>query len=438
MNQLKNRIVRIPLLLALIFCFALSAMPLCASATDDFFSHEVTGGYAVVLYDKTHDRYLVEQNADHIVNTSTSAKVMTGLIACELLYDRLDEQVTVTEAMLAETSGYSMKLKVGERLTVKDLLYGALCASCNDAAYVLAHLCGGDTQGFTELMNNKALSLGARSTQYKNPLGYPDMEGMSTTAYDTLKIALAASENELYMSICSSLRYTVPETNKSEERTLQNRNYLLSSSVTNAYLNTACEGMNAGNSGTAGGWSIITLAHDDGADYICVLLGGKESEDGSHIYAYDSVNSLLREAFDRYDLHTLYPAGAQLGETKIGLTGIGEGNAPYLTASALEVYAPDGAVLTTHIELHKDLKAPLNADDVVGKVTVSANGEKIGEADLVLKDSYEVNSLMLVIDRIGQYTKSRAFLTTIICFAVLLTAVILKRRFCRFHIGGRK
>ncbi len=438
MKQTRNRIVRISFFCALSLLLILTALPFSGLAAEDPLAGTVTGGHAVVLYDKTHDRYLVEQNAADMVNTSTSAKVMTGLLACEQLAGRLEEMVTVTEAMLAESSGYSMKLKVGERLTVRDLLYGAVCGSYNDAAYVLAHLLGGNTSGFVKQMNERALSLGAKATTYTNPLGYPDSAGMITTAYDTLKIARAASENALYMELCSALKHTVPATNKSEARQFYNRNYLVSSATTAVYYNEKCDGMNAGYSGEAGGWSIVTLAHDDGADYICVLLGGKESEDGERIYAYDSVNMLLQKAFSLYDLHTVYPAGAQLGETKIGLTGVGSGDAPYITAEEVQVYAPKGATITAHIELDNDLKAPLEDGAVIGKLTVSVDGTATAHSALLLKGSYEVNALMLVIDTLGDYTTSRAFAATLICFAVLLAAYFLYRKYHRYGIGGRR
>ena len=413
---------------------------LCVGASDLPQAPAVSGGEAYVLYDKTNRRYVASHNSDQKMNTSTSAKIMMGLVACERLSDRLDETVTVTSEMLSAVAGYNMKLSDGEKIKVIDLLYGAICGSYNDAAYVLAHVAGGGTEGFVALMNEKALSLGAKNTAYVNPLGYPDHAAMYTTAEDTLLIALAASENELYMEICSSLKRISLATNKSDSRQYYNRNYLVSSAADPRYYNINCAGMNAGYSGEAGGWSVVTLARDEGdVEYICVLLGGKESEDGGKVYAYESVNQLVNWALKTYNVYTVFPEGAQLGTTKIGLTGVAENDAPYVTSAAVEVYIPTttGGDLSYTIDIDKDLKAPLKAGDEIGRVTVSSYGEIVCVCPLELTEDYEVNAVMLAIDKLGQYTKSRAFVITLISFAVLLISAIIYRQNHRYESRGR-
>ena len=411
----------------------------CIQASADNKSEpDLSGGKAVVLYDKTHKKYIIEQEGFALVNTSTSAKITLGLIACETLAERLDETVTITDEMLAGASGYSMKLKSGEKISIRDLLYGAICGSYNDAAYALAHICGGSSAGFVDMMNAKAQALGAKNTKYVNPLGYPDNGEMKTTAYDTLKIALAASDNELYMEICSAMKHTVKATNMSESRYFSNRNYLVSA-ADYRYGHSSCYGMNAGYSGEAGGWSIVTLIRDkdkngQSVDYICVLLGGSESEDGSDIYAYKSVCSVADWVCGAYDFYRIFPEGTQLGTTKIGLSLTD--NAPYVTAEELYVYLPTADRkddVSYKIELNDDIRAPLEAGDVIGKVVVSSGGERLGECDLVLKESYEVNGVMKTVDLIGSYVKSRAFIATVICFVVLLAATLVFRRFGRYN-----
>ena len=126
---------------------------------------------AVCLYDKTHGKTVVMENGDKLLNTSTSAKVMLGLLACEILADRLDDTVVLNERMLSGSSGYSMGLKSGEKIKTIDLLYGAVCGSYNDAAYAVASLCAENSASFVDMMNEKAAALGASSTCYTNPLG---------------------------------------------------------------------------------------------------------------------------------------------------------------------------------------------------------------------------------------------------------------------------
>ena len=436
----SKKIKRSAILAALlIIIMLLSALP--AQAADKS-EPDTSGGAAVVLYDKTHKKYIIEKEGFALVNTSTSAKITLGLIACETLADRLDETVTITDEMLMGASGYSMKLKSGEKISIRDLLYGAICGSYNDAAYALAYICGGSATEFVEMMNAKAHALGAKNTKYVNPLGYPDNSEMLTTAYDTLKIALAASDNELYMEICSSIKHTVKATNMSDSRYFSNRNYLVSA-TDYRYGHSACLGMNAGYSGEAGGWSIVTLIRDkdkngESVDYICVLLGGTESENGSDIYAYKSVCSVADWVCGAYDFYRVFPKDTQLGTTKIGLSLTDD--APYITAEELFVYLPTANReddVTYTIELNDNIRAPLEAGDVVGKVIVSSGGERLGECGLVLKESYEVNGVMKTVDLIGSYVKSRAFIATIICFAVLLAATLAFRYFNRYNSRGK-
>ena len=383
---------------------------------------------AACLYDKTHNKMLVMTNSDTPLNTSTSAKVMLGYLACEILADRLDETVTVTANMLQGASGYSMSLKVGEEIKIIDLLYGAICGSYNDAGYVIANLCAESAQGFVELMNDRARSLGADSTAYTNPLGYPDNSAMVTTISDTLKIALAASDNELYMEISSSKKHEIEATNISSERMVYNRNYLISSRSTQAYYNSSCYGMNAGISGEAGGWSIITLARDDGAEYVCIILGGEENEESGEIYAYDEANKLIKWASKTYNLYKVFEKGQVIGKADVGMTALGSEKVSYAISEDLQIYIPDRSNpdITYKTEFNSDkLVAPIKAGESIGKVKVYSNGELVGTCDIALVEDCEANAVMKIIAAIGDYTKSRAFIATLVCFVILLPIALI-------------
>ena len=428
----KSKYIRIAAFATMLILIIISVTIFPAYAYEDPTPPSVSWVESVCLYDKTHGKMIVSENADKVVNTSTSAKIITGLIACEMLEDKLDENFTVKQEMLDQVSGHSMKLKDGETIKIRDLLYAAICGSYNDAAYVLAYACAGGIDDFVLLMNNKALELGALSTNYTNPIGYPDHSAMVTTANDTLRIALAASDNPLYMEMCSAIKHEIAKTNKSTARSFYNRNGLISSGTETetSYCNSKCFGMNAGSSGTVGGWSVVTLAKDDGADFICLALGGKESEDESQIYAYKAVNTLVNWACNTYNMKDIFPADKQMGTTKIKLSGVSGNDAPYVTASKLSVYIPTDTSYNTELSYSilldsQNISAPISAGTKIGVVRVYCNGESVGECDLIIKEGYEANGIMLVIDKLGTYTKGRAFIATIICFVILLTAILI-------------
>lgn len=423
----KRQKIRALSLMLLTLILASSLLFFTAGAADEPTPPEAKNCRAACLYDKTHNKMLIMKNPDELLNTSTSAKVMTGLIACEMLSDRLDEKVTITAEMLQGASGYSMRLSVGEEIKIIDLLYGAICSSYNDAGYVLANICAGSVQGFVELMNERARALGAGSTTYTNPLGYPDNDAMKTTLSDTFKIALAASENQLYMEISSAKSREIGATNISGARVIYNRNYLLSSRSTQAYYNPVCQGMNAGISGEAGGWSIITVAKDDGADYLCIILGGTENEDGTEIYAYDTANTLIDWACDTYNLYKIYNKGQVIGKAEVNMTALGSKKVDCAILDDLNIYIPyhsnPDITYKTVYDTEK-LVAPIGAGERIGVIKVYSNGELAGECEIALVEDCEANGVMKIIGVIGDYTKSRAFIATIICFVILLPTVL--------------
>lgn len=425
----------------LVICAAFGILTLSATATELPEPPEIERVKAVYFYDITHEELLVSENADKLLNTSTTAKIMMGLVACEELSDKLDETVTVTSEMLDGVIGNSMKLTAGDKLTVKDLLYAAICGSYNDAAYCLAHIVSGDRESFVGLMNDRAASLSAKNTYYTNPIGYPDNDAMLTTAEDTAKIALAAYENELYMEICSAVKFETSYKVDGEAKIIYNRNYLVASNVTTAYFNSKCSGMNAGYTGEAGGWSVVTVARDnDEADHLCIILGGEENEDGSVIYAYRVANKLVDWAVETYGTVNVVKEGVEWGMTSINYTGLTTNDAPYLTASAIDAYLP------VDVDIENDLKyevifdsesidAPIEAGTRIGVLRVSYNGRNVGECELVLENSYERNAIVSGIQVLSDYTHSRAFIATLVCFAVLLvvTLIVMRQRYYKYN-----
>ena len=426
--KVKKHATRLLCLTMLVLILASSFSFISVGAADEPVPPEVENCRAACLYDKTHNKMLVMENGDEPLHTSTSAKVMMGYLACEMLESRLDEKVTVTAEMLRDTMGYSMELKIGEEIKIIDLLYGAICGSYNDAGYVIANICAGSTQDFVNLMNERAKALGATSTNYVNPLGYPDQDAMMTTLSDTLQIALAASDNELYMEISSAKSHEIAATNMNSKRTIYNRNYLISARNTQAYYNSACYGMNAGNSGERGGWSVITLAKDDGAEYICIVMGGEENEETGEIYAYSNANKLINWACDTYNLYKVYDKGQVIGQVDIGLTSLGSQKMDYAPTEDVYIYIPDHSnpEITYRVELFPDKQnAPIKAGEPIGVIRVYSGGELVGSCDIALLEDCEANGVMIVINEIGNYTKSRAFIITLICFVIILPIVMI-------------
>ena len=376
----------------------------------------------VLLLNLENNLTLYEKEADTTVYPSSSVKIMMGLLACRALYDRLSETVTVTAAMVAGVTGRSMHLADGEKLTVRDLLYAAICGGYNDAAQVVACLSSGSVAAFVEDMNAEAQRLGTLHTRYTNPTGLHD-PAMCTTARDVAIIAREAYGNDLYMLISSARTYTVPATNVSEERLFTNRNSLISDSSQN-YYNGYCQGMNAGMT-DEGGWCVVTVCERNGASNLCIILRGLDVASGELIPAYVQTNRLLSWANRSYGYRTVLTAGETLETMRVGMTGISKSKADLVPAEDLKIYLPTDLDVEGQLEYNvllegDELTAPLTAGDRVGTVTVSYRGHIVGKAPLTVTEDFKRSGFLEGLRLFRAYLTGRAFLLSLPILALLL------------------
>src|SRR5690606_8807898 len=145
---------------------------------------------SVIVIDATTQTTLFEHQPRLKLPPASTTKIMTGLIALENL--SLDQAVTISEE--DNSIGQSMKLIQGERLTIRDLLYGTLVGSGNDAALALAQAYEGGYGTFVELMNQKASSLGLEDTHFTNVSGLENYQHYSS-AHDLALLTLHALQN---------------------------------------------------------------------------------------------------------------------------------------------------------------------------------------------------------------------------------------------------
>ena len=169
------------------------------------------------LLDGTAGECLCEKNGDQRALIASTTKIMTGLLVCEA--GDLDRTVTVPETA-AGTEGSSMYLKSGATLTRRELLYGMMLHSGNDAALTLAISVSGSEAAFVRQMNRRACALNLTQTHFANPHGLDSGENYST-ALDLVRLAQAALQNEQFRAVVSTKTITCAG------RTLTNHNKLL-------------------------------------------------------------------------------------------------------------------------------------------------------------------------------------------------------------------
>ena len=211
-------------------------------------------GVAEIAMELTSGKVFHSKNENRRLPMASTTKIMTALIVSEEC--DLSEVITVP-AQAVGVEGSSIYLKKDETLSVKDLLYGLMLRSGNDAACALAIHHSGSVDKFVERMNERAEEIGAKNTHFKNPSGLPDDEHY-TTAKDLCNIARCAMSNKIFSEVVSTRNYS------GDFRHFANKNKLLGT----------LEGANGVKTGYTekAGRCLVSSAKRDNMDVVCVVL----------------------------------------------------------------------------------------------------------------------------------------------------------------------
>ncbi len=367
----------------------------------------LTSAKAAILYELNTDTLIYCWNPDAKINPTGLVKLLTAMIALEI--GDLDEMVKVTRRVLDTVSigAVSAGLKVGEMISLRDLLYCIMVSSANDAAAVLADHLGGEggQEAFVKLMNEKAAALGCSGSLFTNVHGLSDPKQYST-ARDLAIITEAALESELFTQMFCTEFYTVSATNKSEERNLKTTNYMMSTATVKNYIDgRVTGGKPAAASNTDR--SIICTAEVGTSRYLCVVISAEAqvSEDGlavtyfgnfietSKLIDFGESDYTVRQVVDSRQTFAQYPV--QGGENDIILHP-GRDIFTVLPKS----YDPVGLSFVTEV-FAEQIKVPVKKGDVLGTLTVSYDSITLGSCDLLaLYDVDAAGSSVLPAERI--------------------------------------
>jgi D-alanyl-D-alanine carboxypeptidase (penicillin-binding protein 5/6) len=340
-----------------------AALPFHASAVSN--APGISARAAIVIEAET-GKTLYEWNADEPRKIASTTKILTAFVALS----RLDADKSVEiKPEWTGIEGSSMYLKAGERLTVRDLLYGLLLESGNDAAVALACLAAGSVADFAELMNEKAEKLGCTDACFVNPNGL-DAKNHLASARDLAKITAAAMKNEEFAAIVSTKYATAAG------RTLKNHNKLL-------WNYDGCLGVKTGYTKSAGR-SLVSCAERGGVRLICVTLSDP-NDWSDHASLYDW-------AFANFTRKTI-PKGTRLTASVPVLSGVKK-TAPLKTGADVSVVLPDGAAFALVPEVPRFIYAVVVRGGYAGTARVEVNGECVARvpvfyAETVRRDETE-------------------------------------------------
>lgn len=321
---------------------------------------------AAILIDASTGQILYAKKADQRRSPASLTKIMTAMIALE--YGELDDIVTISSRAAGVSVGSTIDLRRGEQITLENLLKAALITSANDSTVAIAEHVAGSHDAFLELMNNKALALGARGTRYSNTNGYSDPNHY-TTARDLAIITRYALNNPRFNSFVSTREDTVHWISGDRELEIKNTNRLLRD---DAYPD--IDGVKTG-SAIKAGKCLIASATRDHRRLVAIVLHSQNR--------YRDASVLLDYGFDKVVPMVMCRSG-----DRIAVQAVRGGEKKVVAAAArdeVQVYLDEENIprVLKIVRLYPAPEAPVSQGQIVGEVEYQLDDQKLGSTPLV-------------------------------------------------------
>lgn len=335
---------------------------------------------SAIVYCRNSKTIIWGKNESIEVPMASTTKIMTAIIMLEKITN-LDEEVEVSK-QAALVGGSRLGLKVGDKITYNDLLYGLLLCSGNDAATQIAISVGGDIESFAKLMNTKAKEIGLKHTNFVTPHGL-DNENHYTTALELAIMTDYALNNSIFTKVVSTKNYSVNINGHS--KTINNTNELL------GYL----DGVNGVKTGftNGAGRCLVTSVSRDGFNIITVVLGA----DSKKIRTKDSIK-LIEYTYKNYKLVNLkeqleekFQEWKRINENRVYVyKGIKNNINMCLNSDCPKEYPIlKNEESNIYIELYTYkyiIEAPIEEGYKIGEATIVVNTRKIMQIDIVSRE----------------------------------------------------
>ena len=377
---------RISVIVISVIIICLSVFPV--SAVDYKFNADTVSD-EVYLENLNAGAVVYEKNSNKRSYPASTTKIMTFIITAENVSDLENTSVTIKQDIISgldlESTVMGLSSHIGEKVSVKDLLYGLMLPSGNDAALVLADYVGGGISGFVEKMNAKAAELGCKNTHFANPHGLYDTNHYST-AHDMALIAKHAMKIKGFMDICNTVYYT-PDGFK----TLHNTNYMLDSEAEGGqYYYQYTKGIKTGYLDEAGK-CLVTSSDKNGDKYLCVCLGAAFSYAENVNYAMKDSAKLYDWAYKNLGVQTLYSPSNSLASVDVKYVRNGK-TLEAVPEKEISAFLPnnyDKKKLKVEINCPEQVDAPVAQGDMLGTVSVKYEDLDLGVTNLVAAEDVE-------------------------------------------------
>ena len=334
-----------------------------------------------IVLDRNSKKIIFGKNEYNRVKMASTTKIMTATVIIENC--DLSQTVTVSKKA-AGTGGSRLGLKTGDKITIRDLLYGLLLCSGNDAAIALAETAAGSVQNFSNMMNNKAKELVLNNSHFESPHGL-DSDNHYTTAYELALLADYALQNSTFRNIVGTKNYTI--TINGYPKNITNTNELLGS----------LDGVYGVKTGFTNGANrcLVTSCKRGEMDIICVVLGcdtkNFRTQDSIKLinytfenFEYLDIKNLIDKEFENYKNNNI-----NLFEINKGVSNDLEIRCFSTEPSIIPIKKDEKNFIKVNFELKKNLEAPINANLKVGSFRVYSDNRTILEGDILTTNSID-------------------------------------------------
>ena len=334
------------------------------------------GGKGACLVDVATGTVLYEKNSSEPLAPASVTKVMTMLLIMEAIDSgkiAWDDMVTASEAAAAK-GGSQVYLKVGETMTVGDMLKSIAVSSANDCACAMAEQIAGSEAAFVEAMNQRAKELGMQDTHFVNCTGLDDDDAAQqhrTSAYD-----IALMSRELLKNHPLIKKYTTiwMDTVRGGAFGLSNTNKLIR-------FYPGATGLKTGFT-TGAGYCLSASAQRDGMELIAVVMGAKTSKERNA-----ACKELLDYGFANFAV--ISPELTEVPDVPVKLGRQETVSAALRESTGLLIDKAQKSAVTTEVTLEERVTAPVTRGQQIGTLSIKSGEQTLRQIPLVAAESVE-------------------------------------------------
>ncbi len=335
------------------------------------YSKPSISGSSGILIETKSGRILYSNNPHRRLPMASTTKIMTALLAIE--QGNLDEKVKIKSNSVG-IEGSSIYLMPEEEIILRDLVYGLMLRSGNDAAVAIANHVSGSVENFSQLMNQRAKEIGAKNTNFTNPHGLSD-DNHYSTAYDLAIITREAMKYEEFKKISKTKLWT---SDREINRFFYNKNKTL-------WQYEGGDGVKIGYTKKAGR-CLVSSATRNNMQLIAVVLND---------YAwFDDCYKLFDYGFNNYRAMVVYDREQYVRSIYVpnGKKDI----LPIVTQSSLilPLTEEECESIKTVIEIPKKINAPISKGEKIGNIRIYKDGQLLYSDNLVAREDIEEKSFI--------------------------------------------